>query len=105
LTTYHGPVGPEHSGEFLDPFALSFIKKFTQVIEDGTITNLSLTITLRIIRCEETVGYLVLNAKVGHLFASEVRLIVGYNGVGDFEETYNVLSKKFNNLLFNNFRE
>jgi len=36
------------------------------------IDDLSLTITLKIIGCGESMGYLILNAEAGHLLAGEV---------------------------------
>ena len=46
---YGGPVSPEYSGELLYSFGFSFVQTFVQVVDDGTVADFSLTITLRII--------------------------------------------------------
>ena len=97
----YGPVSPEYSGEFLCPFALCSV----QAVEDSTIADLSLTIVLRIIGCGESTSDLILSAEAGHLPAGKVYLVVGDNGVGKSEATHDVLPKKFNNLLSNDFGE
>ena len=38
---FDGPVGPEHSREFLYPFAFNFVQTFAQAVEDGVVVNLS----------------------------------------------------------------
>ena len=76
-----GPVGPEHSGEFLCPFAFNFIQTFALAVEDGAVAYLSLTIALRIVRRGESMGNLVLGAEATYLFAGKIRSVVG-DGVG-----------------------
>jgi len=71
---FGGPVGPEHSGEFLHPFAFSFVLTFEQVVENGAAVDLSLTIALRIMRSEKSMGDLVLGTEVGYLLAKFIPL-------------------------------
>jgi len=85
--TFCGPVGPEHSEEFLHPFAFSFVKIFTQVVEIGKVSDLRLAIALRIIRYGESVGDLVHGTKVGYLFAGKVYSIIGDDGMKEPEAT------------------
>ena len=47
--TFGGPVSPEHSGEFLCPFAFSFAQNFAQVVQDGAVADFGLVIALRLI--------------------------------------------------------
>ena len=58
-----GPIGPENPGEFLGPYALCSVQAFAQAVEDSTITDLSLTIALRITGLGESVGILYLEQK------------------------------------------
>jgi len=51
------------------------------------------------------VGDLVFKTEVDHLLAGKVCPVVGDNGVGEFEATHDVLPKKLDNLLTNDFRE
>jgi len=69
------------------------------------IADLGLTIVLRIVGSREPMNDLILRAEVGHLFAGKVCPIVRDNGVGESEATHDVLPKKLNNLLTNDFRE
>jgi len=73
---FSGPIGPEHSREFLNPFVLCSILVFAWAIEDGTIADLSLTIAFRIIGHGESAGDLILSAEAGHLIASKVCHVV-----------------------------
>ena len=50
---FGGPVGPEYSGKFLQPFAFTFVQTFAHAVDDGAVTDFSLAIALRIIRCRE----------------------------------------------------
>jgi len=65
---------PRHSGKFLHPFAFSFVQIIAQVIEDGTVADLSLTIALRIIRRGESMGDVLLDPCTGYLLAKLVLL-------------------------------
>ena len=85
---FDGPVGPEHSGEFLHPIAFSFIQTFTQVVKDGAVADFSLAIALRITRCRESMGDLVLGVETGYLLAGKVCSVVGDDGVGEPEATH-----------------
>jgi len=71
-----------HPGEFLDQFAFYTIQTFAQVVEDDAINDLGLTIALRIVGSGESVSDLILIAKVGHLLAGIVCLVVGDNSMG-----------------------
>ena len=65
------------------------------------ISDIGLTIALRIVGSGEPMGDLILRAEVGHLLAGKVCPIVGNNGVGTSEATHDVLLKKLDNLLTN----
>ena len=67
-----GSVGPEHSREFLHPFAFSFVHTFTQVVEDGAIADFSLAIILKIIRYGELMCDLVLDTEAGYLLPGKL---------------------------------
>jgi len=69
------------------------------------IIDLGLTIALRIVRCGESVGDLILRAEAGHLLTGKVCPIVRDNGMGESEATHDILSKKFDNLLSSDFGE
>ena len=69
------------------------------------IDDLSLTITLKIIGCGESMGYLILNAEAGHLLAGKVCPVVRDNGVGGSDMTRDVFPKNFDNLLSSDFEE
>ena len=47
----------------------------------------------------------ILSAELGHLLAGKACPVVGDNGVGESKVTHNVFSKKFDNLLSNDFEE
>jgi len=51
------------------------------------------------------VGNLILSAKADNLLAGKVCPVVGDNGVGESEATYDVLPKNFDNLLSSDFEE
>jgi len=74
-------------------------------VEDGAITDLGLTIALRIVGRGESVGDLILRAEAGHLLAGKICPVVGDNGVGDFEATHGVPPKKLDNLLSSDLGE
>jgi len=74
---FGGLVGLDYLREFLGPFALCCIQAFVQIVKDGVIADLSLTITLRIVGSEEPVGDLILRIKVSYLLAGKVYLAVG----------------------------
>jgi len=44
--------------------------------------QISATIALRIIKCEESMGDFILDAEAGYLLAGKVRSVVGDDGVG-----------------------
>ena len=46
---FGGPVSPEYSGEFLRPFAFSYVHTFVHVVEDSVVANFNLAIGLKII--------------------------------------------------------
>ena len=100
-----GPVGPEHLGKFLGPYALCSVQVFAQAVEDSTITDLGLTIALRITGPGESAADLILRAEASHLLAGKFCPIVGDNGVGKSEVAYDVLPKKLDNQLTSNFRK
>ena len=53
-----------------------------QAVEHGAVTDFSLAIALRIIRCGESMGDLVFGAEAGYLFASKVRSVIRDDGMG-----------------------
>jgi len=69
------------------------------------IVDLGLTITLRIVGREESMGNLILRAEVGYLLAGKICPVVRDNGVIESEATYNVLPMKLDNLLTSDFGE
>ena len=83
---------PEHSGKPLDPFAFRLPDAFAQAVEDGMTADLSLTIALGAVQRREPMSDFVLDTEGSHLFAGEVRSVVGYDGVREAEATYEVLS-------------
>jgi len=64
-----------------------------------------MAIALWIIRCEKSMGDLILGAEAGYLFADKVRSIIGDDGVGEPEATPYVLPEKLDNLLPGDFGE
>ena len=99
--TLGGPVNPEHSEEFLHPFAFSFV----QAVEDGAVADFNLAVPLRIISCVEPMGDLILGVEAGHLLAGNVHSVVGDDGLGDPEAIHYVLPQKPDNLLPGDFGE
>ena len=95
----------EHSREFLRTFAYNFVQTFTQVVEDGAITDFSLVVTLKIIGQEKSMCDFILGAETGHLLAGKVPSIVGDDGVGESEAAHYILSEELDNLLPGDFRE
>jgi len=58
-----------------------------EAVDDGMITDLGLTIALRIVGHEKSVGNLILRTKAGDLLSVKVCPIVRDNGVGESEAT------------------
>ena len=100
--TFGGHVSPEHSVEFLHPFAFSFVQTFAQVVEDGVIADFSLAIAFRTIKCGVSIGDFVLSAETGYLLLTN--FVVG-DGVGEPEATHYVLTEELDNLLPGDFEE
>ena len=102
---FDGPVGPEHSGEFLHPFAFSFVQTFVQAVKDSVVTDFSLAIALGIMRFRELMGDFLLGVEACYLLAGKVRSVIRNDGVGEPEATYYVLQEELDNLLSGDFRE
>jgi len=67
----------ENSRKFVNLFAFYLTEALTQVVKDGAITYLSLTIVMRIVWRTEPVGDLVFGTEGSHLLAGVARLIIG----------------------------
>ena len=69
------------------------------------VADFSLAIALGLIRCEKSMGDIVLGIELGHLLAGKICSVVRDDSMGDPKATYYVLPEELDNLLPADFGE
>ena len=97
--TLGGPVRPQHPWKFLHPHTFCFVESLTQAVKNSAVAYFSLAIALWIVRDRELVDDFILGAKVPHLPAREIGLVIGDDDMRKSELAYNILPEEHDYLL------